>query len=230
MSGMAEHTILLIEKESSRAPTFAAALQRKGYAVHVAPTGTAALHSACTPALVILNAASLGSSGVRICRSLRQKVAAPIIHILVGQPRIPSAGEPSADIHLMLPFTPRKLINCIKRLMPIAPRDLIAAGPIAFAPEARVVQAHGRETRLTPRTASLLQVFLSHPGETLDRGYLMRQVWKTDYVGDTRTLDVHVRWVREAIEVEPASPRHLLTQRGVGYRFVPEPDSLKPGT
>ena len=84
------------------------------------------------------------------------------------------------------------------------------------------MQANGREKRLTPKAASLLEVFLKHPEETLDRAFLMRQVWDTDYIGDTRTLDVHVRWVREAIEPEPGKPCHILTVRGVGYRFEPD--------
>ncbi len=221
---MTEDTILIIEQESNRAPTFAAALQRKGYHVEKASTGGEALQrcSGQKPALIVLNAASLGSSGVRICRSLRKMVGVPVIHILPEGCQN-AAKEAGCDAALVLPFTSRKLINHIRRLMPAARQDLMVVGPIRFSQEARIVQAYGRETRLTPRAASLLGVFLQHPDEALDRGFLMRQVWKTDYVGDTRTLDVHVRWVREAVEVEPASPRHILTLRGVGYRFVPNP-------
>ncbi len=229
---MNEETILLIEKEGSKAPTFTVALQRKGYRVNVAPTGVMALDCArlVRPALIILNAASLGSTGVRICRQLRDAIGAPIIHILAEGTYLDPSQEISCEIVLTLPFTPRKLINHIKRLLPTARRDVIVSGPIRLAPSARVVEVNGHETHLTPKTAVLLQVFLQHPGEVLDRGYLMRQVWDTNYVGDTRTLDVHVRWVREAIEAEPAAPRHILTVRGVGYRFVPDPSDEGKGS
>jgi DNA-binding response OmpR family regulator len=80
--------------------------------------------------------------------------------------------------------------------------------------------------RLTPKAADLLHVFLKHPGDILDRGFLMRQVWDTDYIGDTRTIDVHVRWVREAIEADPTAPTHIVTVRGIGYRFEPYPDGM----
>lgn len=228
MGNMAEGMILILEQQSRHAPTFAAALRRKGYHVEVVSTGSAALQccSAQRPSLIVLNAASLGSSGVRICRSLRERVGVPVIHILPAG-GLSMAKEAGCDMALVLPFTARKLINAIRRLMPTARQDLMVVGPIHFSPEARIVRAYGRETRLTPRAASLLGEFLKHPGEALDRGFLMRQVWHTDYVGDTRTLDVHVRWVREAVEVEPASPRHILTLRGVGYRFVPYPDGVR---
>ncbi len=228
MNGMTEGTILILEQQSRRAPTFAAALRRKGYPVEVTSTGSEALRRCHTqrPALIILNAASLGSSGVRICRSLREEVGVPVIHILPAG-GLGAAKEAGCDVALVLPFTVRKLVNAIRRLMLTAHQDLVVVGPIHFSPEARIVRAYGRETRLTPRAASLLGEFLKHPGEALDRGFLMRQVWKTDYIGDTRTLDVHVRWVREAVEVEPASPRHILTLRGVGYRFVPYPDGVR---
>ena len=216
-----ENTILLIEKRSSKAPTFAAALKRKGYDLEVVQTGSGALKQAplVKPVLVVVNAASLGSSGVRICRRLRDEVDKPIIHIIDEDVEVPAPGDSSSDIVLRLPFTARKLVNRIKRLMPAERNDTIEVGHVKFVKSVRVVHIADRETRLTPKAAELLKVFLDHPGETLDRGFLMREVWNTDYVGDTRTLDVHVRWVRLAIEPEPASPRYIKTVRGVGYRF-----------
>ncbi len=224
MRGMAEETILLVEKPGTRAPVFAAALESKGYALVVVATGAEALEraEAVGPALVILNAASIGSSGVRICRSLRQALSVPIIHILPEGSESNAVHDPSCDVLLRLPFTIRKLANRVRQLLPADSRDTLRVGPIEFARTVSVVRAHGRETRLTPKAASLLEVFLHHPDETLDRGYLMRRVWDTNYTGDTRTLDVHVRWVRQAIEADPASPCHIRTVRGKGYRFEPE--------
>jgi len=201
------------------------ALHTKGFTVQAVPTGTLALDWLQTsrPALIVLNAASLGSSGVRICRRLREQAQnVPIIHIFPqGQRDEDDLEGDVADITLIMPFTPRKLINRVKRLLPSAHHDVIQVGPIRLAPAAQIVKVRGRERRLTAKTASLLKIFLKHPGQVLDRGFLMRQVWNTDYVGDTRTLDVHVRWVREAIEIDPHSPRHIVTVRGRGYRFDP---------
>ncbi|HEC22569.1 MAG TPA: response regulator transcription factor [Chloroflexi bacterium] len=222
---MSGETILLIERPGKKAVTFASSLERKGFQIQVVLTGQKALEYAAAhrPALIVLNAPSLGTSGIRICRRLHDGLRTiPIIHILPeGTDRSRYPGD-LADVVLEMPFTARKLINRIKRLLPGERKDAIEVGPIRLAPGVRVVEAYGREKKLTPKAASLLQVFLTHPGETLSRGFLMQQVWQTDYVGDTRTLDVHVRWVREAIEPNPAKPCHIVTVRGVGYRFEPE--------
>ncbi len=223
---MADETILLIERAGKKGQTFAAALERKGYKVDVVSAGHLAMKHARVkrPAVIVLNAASLGSSGVRIGRTIRQAIdGVPLIHILPNDVADIELQQASADEVMIMPFTPRKLINRLKHLMPGGRKDAIQVGPIRLATGVRIVEAHGREQRLTPKTASLLAVFLNHPGEVLDRGFLMRQVWHTDYIGDTRTLDVHVRWVREAIEPDPTAPRHIVTVRGIGYKFDPEP-------
>jgi DNA-binding response OmpR family regulator len=226
-----DETILFVERAGRWEVTFAPALKEKGFRVKVASTGKEALEhtSVDHPSLVILNAASLGSNGLRICNRLKREIAGvPLIHIL-AEDHAPHVKESPAEVILVMPFTPRKLINRVKRLLPGQRKDAIVVGPIRFSPGVRIVEAHGREKRLTPRTAALLEVFLKHPGEVLDRGFLMREVWYTDYVGDTRTLDVHVRWVREAIEPKPASPRHIVTIRRVGYRFDPDPPAATDG-
>lgn len=221
---MGEPTILLIERQTSTTSTFAVPLERKGYQLVVVPTGSRALEKApqVDPVLMILNAASLGSSGVRICSRLHDKVGVPIIHIIKQATSLPP--NRGCNVCLELPFTARKLVNRIKRLLPSNREHSVQVGPVELLPSVRVVKVTEKETRLTPKATSLLEVFLSHPGETLDRGYLMRQVWDTNYVGDTRTLDVHIRWIRQAIEPEPGSPLLIRTVRGVGYRF--EPDGL----
>jgi DNA-binding response OmpR family regulator len=223
---MADDLILIIEKENGKTATFAMALERKGYLVDRVPTGTAALKAAANtePAVIVLNAASLGSSGVRICRQLIDETGLPVIHIVQDDGTAESLGDSvDADVLLELPFTVRKLHNRIKRFIPANRENAIEVGPVTFAPKVRVVRAYGRESRLTPKGADLLALMLDHPDETLSRSYLMRQVWDTSYVGDTRTLDVHIRWVRQSVEKDPANPRHIVTVRGVGYRFMPDP-------
>jgi DNA-binding response OmpR family regulator len=217
--------ILLIERAGKPEHTFAPALAKKGFTYELAPSGQTELKRLSTfkPVMIILNSASLGSSGLRIVRQLQEaSPGTPVIHIVLDG-WLEDVKDGIGDITLIMPFTHRKLINCVKRLMPVSRHDVMQVGPIQLAPRAQIVRAYGREKRLTAKTTTLLHIFMKHPGEVLDRGYLMRQVWETDYVGDTRTLDVHIRWAREAIEPEPTKPRHLLTVRGRGYRFEPEP-------
>jgi len=223
---MADDLILIIEKENGKTATFATALERKGYVVERVATGSAALEAAekSGPAAIVLNAASLGSSGTRICRRLVDETGLPVIHIVDADGTAELLGDSTgADILLELPFTVRKLHNRIKRFIPANRKDAVEVGPVTFAPQVRVVRAYGRESRLTPKAADLLALMLDHPDETLSRSFLMRHVWDTSYVGDTRTLDVHIRWVRQSVEKDPAQPRHVVTVRGVGYRFVPDP-------
>lgn len=220
-------TILLIERQGRQKRTFAADLEHKGYEVSIVSNGRAALQEARShpPDIVVLNAASLGTSGLRICRDLRDSLRGiPIVHILPEDSPLSRKRESPSNASLIMPFTVRKLINRIERLVPGERVETIEVGPVRLTLGVRVVACHGKEKRLTPKAADLLEVFLRNPNKILDRSYLMRSVWNTDYLGDTRTLDVHMRWLREAIENHPGAPRHLVTVRGVGYRFDPNPD------
>ena len=124
---------------------------------------------------------------------------------------------------LRMPFTPRKVTNRIRKMSSCHLGNIITAGDLSLNLDKRCVYRCGNMHRLTPRQAKLLEVFMRHAGKTLTRRFLMETVWETDYMGDTRTLDVHVRWIRERIEEEPSSPLYLRTVRGIGYRFgVPD--------
>jgi DNA-binding response OmpR family regulator len=167
--------------------------------------------------LVVVNAASLRSSGVRICQSLRDKNdKLPIILILEKGNTV---TKDTADVILNLPFTVQKLSNRIKPLLPGDGEDLIQAGPIRLDPERRTVRCLGKNAKLTPRLVMLLKTMMEHHGEVVEREQLFKEVWETDYTGDTRTLDVHVSWLRRAIELDPLKPKFLKTIRGVGYRL-----------
>jgi DNA-binding response OmpR family regulator len=124
-----------------------------------------------------------------------------------------------ARAYLRYPISAKKLINRISRLLPAPEDDVLQVGDVVLNVTQRCVLQGNRESHLTPRQARLLEVLMRHPGEILTRAFLMKQVWDTDYLGDTRTLDVHVHWVRKAIEEDPSSPFHLRTVRQVGYRF-----------
>jgi DNA-binding response OmpR family regulator len=213
-------TILWIEGSSNDSPSFVPGLRNKGYLVSTVPTGKEALPLVATldPNLAVVNAASLHISGVRICRDLRRAMnVRPIL--LIG-----SEGTSPHHAHathvLVLPFTIRKLINRIKALVPKTSTDVLQVGPLSLYPDLRIVRCdQGEPKRLTPRQVMLLKMLMEHPGEALERDRLFREVWQTDYVGDTRTLDVHISWLRKVIEKDHRSPQLLKTLRGVGYRL-----------
>jgi DNA-binding response OmpR family regulator len=120
---------------------------------------------------------------------------------------------------LELPFTSRKLLNRIAPLLPGDGKNIIHVGFIRLDLELKRVRCKGREARLTPRLTHLLRVMMQHAGEAVERQKLFSEVWETQYTGDTRTLDVHISWLREAIEADPRHPQFLKTIRGVGYRL-----------
>jgi DNA-binding response OmpR family regulator len=212
--------ILLIEGKRADHPSFSIGLRHKGYDIETVPTGNAALNclEAVDPDLVVIDAASLRTSGKRICQSLREKVdGLPIILIIDGNH--PVDGNTGANVVLSLPFTIQKLVNRIRPYMPADEKNLLHVGQIHLDMEQRRVRCLGKQSRLTPRLVSLLRILMEHPGVVIERAELFKQVWDTEYTADTRTLDVHVSWLREAIEVDPRQPRFLKTIRGVGYRL-----------
>jgi DNA-binding response OmpR family regulator len=212
--------ILWIEGKRSDEPAFIPALRRKGYLVELVSTGSEALTflSRRTADLIVLYAASMRRSGKQICRSLSEQAnGLPIL--VISSHEHPEAEYQCANTVLILPFTPRKLLNRIVPLLPVESGNLLYAGPIRLDLETKHLRCEGRETRLTPRLVQLLSVFLKRPGEVLEREALFKQVWNTQYTEDTRTLDVHISWLRLALEENPRKPKYLKTVRGVGYRL-----------
>ena len=120
---------------------------------------------------------------------------------------------------LQMPFTHRRVVHRVDKLLTERRTHMLVVGDLGLNLQTRCVHKGDQVKRLTPKQAHLLQVFMQHAGQTLKRKFLMETVWNTDYMGDTRTLDVHVRWIREKIEDNPSQPRYLRTVRGVGYRF-----------
>jgi DNA-binding response OmpR family regulator len=217
---MTHATLLVIEGKRADHPAFAAALRMKGFEVELVTSGSQAfarLEGKFDPDVVVVHAASLRTSGKRICQSLREKTEnLPILLILEsGQ----EAGKTSANVALSLPFTIQKLVNRIRHLLPGDGNNCIHAGLIRLDVENHTVRCFGKQSRLTPRLMSLLKILLDHRGEVIERKSLFSQVWETDYTDDTRTLDVHVSWLRHAIEADPKNPKLLKTVRGVGYRL-----------
>lgn len=212
--------ILLIEKLKIDRPSFGPGLVKKGFAVETAANGTDALERLVSvdPDLVVVDAASLRTSGKRICQSLHDALqGVPIV--LVSNGNQPIDSEVKADVVLQLPFTVQKLLNRIRPLLPVEGKDMLHVGPIRLDVEQKRVRCLGKQSRLTPRQMALLRVLMEHRGEVVEREKLFSLVWETDYTNDTRTLDVHISWLRGALEIDPRNPRFLKTVRGVGYRL-----------
>ena len=216
-----------MEGRSAGSKSLGPALEAEGLRVRLEHTGSSAVDwlKTSTADLVIYEASSMRSIGVRTCRRIHSTSPnTPIIHCRSREQSTTSNID--ADIFLVRPFTSRKLINRIKRLLPAddLKEEIVRAGNLTYYVLKRSVDVTGQgESRLTPKLACLLEQFLRDPNEVISRRRLMEKVWDTDYVGDTRTLDVHVRWMLEIIERDPADPKLLKTVRGVGYIFaIPE--------
>ena len=216
---MKKHTLLVIEGRHAEIPSFAGDLQKKGFDVVSFQNGSQAVAKLkqINPSLVVINAASLRSTGNRICLSVRKKDAKlPIILLLEKEKPVDKA---LADAVLALPFTVQKLVNRVKALLPGDGNNVVSTGPIRLDIENRRVKTLGKSTKLTPRLITLLQLLMDKHGEVVEREALFKKVWETNYTGDTRTLDVHISWLRQAIELDPDNPKFLKTIRGVGYRL-----------
>ena len=216
---MKKTTLLVIEGRHAEIPSFAADLQKKGFDVIEFQNGSQAVSKLkqSNASLVVINAASLRSTGIRICLSVRKKDAKIPIILMLDKDR--PVDKNLADSVLVLPFTVQKLVNRVKALMPGDGNNVVSAGPIRLDLEHRRVRCLGKSTKLTPRLITLLQILIDKHGEVVERESLFKKVWETNYTGDTRTLDVHISWLRRAIELDPDNPKFLKTIRGVGYRL-----------
>ena len=215
-----EVNILLLEGKRTDQPSFYAGLTRKGFEVKVVPNGSRALEELreSLPDIVLINAASMRTSGKRICKSI-QNESPDLPVILIVDENITDLDSLEADIVLALPFTLQKLLNRMRLVLPVDESSLIIAGPIKLDVENRWVRCNEKQTRLTPRLVHLLKELMDHPGEVYERESLFSLVWETGYTGDTRTLDVHISWLRQAVEDDPRHPKYIKTVRGVGYRL-----------
>lgn len=224
----AKGKILLIEGKRADRPSFSFGLAKKGYTVETVPNGAAALAQLANncPDLVIIDAISLRTSGRRICQSLRKHAQGVPIVLIVDQ-NGETKENSGADVVLVPPFTLQKLVNRIRPLLPVEHKDTMQVGPFKLDVQQRVARCQEKQARLTPRLVTLLKTLMENPGVVIEREHLFRQVWDTAYTGDTRTLDVHVSWLRQALETDPRHPQFIKTVRGVGYRL--DLDENMPG-
>jgi DNA-binding response OmpR family regulator len=221
---MSKAKVFLIESNRASASSFANALERKGYSVQVHSKMNKALSAASKgkPDVVILDAASMRTTGTRLCKRARDKLDGTPIILISPEGSTPDSSCGASQM-LVHPFTPRKLINRVDRLIPGDDHETLKVGPIRLDRDKNRVYTKSGQSRLTPKLTKLLEIFLNNPGRLMMRKTLIRKVWHTDYTGDTRTLDVHMSWLRHAIEEDPAKPQMLKTIRGMGYRLdLPE--------
>jgi len=216
---MKQATILVIEGRHAEIPSFATDLQKKGFDIRSFQNGSQAVAKIkqINPSLVVINAASLRSTGIRICLSVRKKDPKLPIVLILEKERV--IDKELAESVLALPFTVQKLVNRIKALLPSDGKNVVTAGPIQLDLEHRRVRCLSKNAKLTPRLMTLLHILMEKHGEVVERESLFKKVWETNYTGDTRTLDVHISWLRRAIELDPDNPKFLKTIRGVGYRL-----------
>jgi len=212
--------VLIIEGRRGDHPSFSEELNDKGYQVTQAPSGSAGLEilDHVDPNVVIVDAASLRTSGVRICQSFRKTDNdLPIILIVDQDISLPDVVD--ANLVLRLPFTVQKLINRTQAYRTTDDKYIMNAGPIELNIQTQLVSSNDNQTKLTPRLVEILKILMENRGEVVERDPLFTKVWDTNYTGDTRTLDVHISWLRQAIEEDPHNPKLIRTIRGVGYKL-----------
>jgi DNA-binding response OmpR family regulator len=212
--------ILWAGKRRADIPSFVPDLENKGYKVTFVTTGKDALEelSQNKPDVIVVDGASMRTSGSRICKSIQAKFPSSPIILINSADNLPN-NEIVADVQLVHPFTIRKLEN---RIIPFSPGDgkhTIKAGPILLDPDRQVLHCNKREEHITPRMSELLKILINQKGQVLERKMLFSKIWKTDYTEDTRSLDVHINWLRKIVEKDPEEPKIILTVRGKGYKL-----------
>ena len=221
--------ILVVEDEISFSDPLSYLLRKEGYEVAVAETGPAALEDfdRAGADLVLLDLMLPGLSGTEVCRAIRSRSNVPVIMLTAKDSEIDKVVglEIGADDYVTKPYSSRELLARIKAVLRrlAEPEDLlpatIEAGPVRMDVERHIVTVSGEPTQLPLKEFELLEMLLRNTGRVLTRMQLIDRVWGSDYVGDTKTLDVHVKRLRAKIEPDPADPRHIVTVRGLGYKF-----------
>ena len=221
--------VLVVEDEESFSDALSYMLRREGYEVEVAATGPDALTAfdRAGADMVLLDLMLPGLSGTEVCRSLRARSHVPIIMVTARDSEVDKVVglELGADDYVTKPFSSRELVARIRAVLRrgAEPEELmtstVEAGPVRMDVERHVVSVDGTQVAMPLKEFDLLELLLRNAGRVLTRGQLIDRVWGADYVGDTKTLDVHVKRLRSKIEPDPANPKHLVTVRGLGYKF-----------
>jgi two-component system response regulator RegX3 len=223
--------VLVVEDEESFSDALSYMLRKEGFEVAVAATGTDALieFDRSGADIVLLDLMLPEMSGSEVCRHLRQASNVPIIMVTARDGEVDKVVglEIGADDYVTKPYSPRELLARIRAVLrrrtepPEMSAATLEAGPVRMDVDRHVVTVSGQTVALPLKEFELLEMFLRNAGRVLTRGQLIDRVWGADYVGDTKTLDVHVKRLRSKVEPEPSAPRHIVTVRGLGYKFEP---------
>jgi two-component system, OmpR family, response regulator RegX3 len=226
-------TVFVVEDEESFIEALEIGLKREGFKVHVARDGAEALSmfDGVKPDIVLLDVMLPKLSGTDVCRELRKKSQVPIIMVSAKGSEIDTVVglEVGADDYIVKPYRLRELVARIRaalRRSSLTPAEIdevgfgtVRIGDISIDPEQHVVTVRGTVTKLPLKEFELLYVLIANAGRVMTRETLIDRVWGTDYYGDTKTLDVHIKRLRSKIEADPANPSQVVTIRGLGYKY-----------
>ena len=224
-------SVLIVEDEESLADPLAFLLRKEGFEATVVTDGPSALaeFERSGADIVLLDLMLPGMSGTDVCKQLRARSSVPVIMVTARDSEIDKVVglELGADDYVTKPYSARELIARIRAVLrrgtdsedPGAGDGVLEAGPVRMDVERHVVSVNGEQVTLPLKEFDLLEYLMRNSGRVLTRGQLIDRVWGADYVGDTKTLDVHVKRLRSKIETDPANPVHLVTVRGLGYKL-----------
>jgi two-component system response regulator RegX3 len=231
---MGMQTVLLVEDEESFIDALTVGLKKEGFRVEVARDGMEALNKfdVVQPDVVLLDVMLPKISGIDVCRQLRKKTQVPIIMVTAKGAEIDTVVglEVGADDYITKPYRIRVLVARMRAVLRRVPNEATAGmtdldgntlmvGEVVLDPDQHKVVVNGAEVAMPLKEFELLHILLANAGRVLPRETLIDRVWGTDYVGDTKTLDVHIKRLRAKVEDDPASPTRIVTIRGLGYKF-----------
>ena len=221
--------VLVVEDEPNLREPLVYLLEKEGYEVLEAENGNAAieLFRKNSPELILLDLMLPGISGNEVCRIIRQESQVPIIMITAKDTEIDKVVglEIGADDYVTKPYSTRELLARMKAVLrrgaelPVSESGLLKAGPVVMDLDRHTVSVNGEPIQMPLKEFELLELLIENVNRVLTRGQIIDRVWGSNYFGDTKTLDVHVKRVRSKIEEDPSRPSHLITVRGLGYKF-----------
>ena len=221
--------VLIVEDEDSFSEAMSFMLRKEGFEVSVANNGALAIEEFDQTGadIVLLDLMLPGLSGTEVCREIRKRSNVPVIMVTAKDSEIDKVVglELGADDYVTKPFSSRELIARIKAVLRRAgteiedASDILELGAVRIDVERHIVSVEGQQIKLPLKEFDLLLMLMRNAGRVLTRGQLIDRIWGSDYVGDTKTLDVHIKRLRAKIEKDPANPIHIMTVRGLGYKF-----------